>query len=569
MPWDANGRWIPENGNDSVANNLTGLLASNSRYIQSARAAGQNSANKRGLLNSSISAGAGEAAAINAALPIASQDAAQTFQRNQAVLEGGLLYDNQSRLAEQKFGFDTQLNTQQNTAQMARDQLGANTQLTLQQREAEAASERLQMQIAGATAEQLREFDQRTAEQLRSIAAGTATLTQQQEGAMALQRDAAGANERLQAQQNAAAKERLQLEQQGATEAQLREFDQRTAEQMRTIAGEAARISQQSQGQIALQDRQDAAARERILIEQSGATQQQLREFDQRTAEQIRALTAEQERMSQSQSGALALQRDAQQGQLTLQQREAEFQRQRDILQQEGATAAQLREFDQRTEEQLRSIAGEAAQISQQSQGQLALQEMQNAAAKERLQMEQAGASETQLREFDQRTAEQLRSISADAARISQQSQGQLALQEMQNAASSAQISQQTQGNMALQAMQDAAARERLQMERSGATEAQLREFDQRSKEQAAALSSNERTAMMGADTDILQTQIGANSQLSGQYLDAFSNLANNDAIPADVRNAYIAEFKRVMEQGQGLINVASNTPLNWGTGAT
>jgi hypothetical protein len=71
----------------SVETRLSGLLASDSPYIRAARLAGERQANARGLLNSSIAAGNSEAAAIAAAAPIASQDAAQIAQRNQTNLE--------------------------------------------------------------------------------------------------------------------------------------------------------------------------------------------------------------------------------------------------------------------------------------------------------------------------------------------------------------------------------------------------------------------------------------------------------------------------------------------------
>lgn len=61
--------------NSLVANQLQGLLASNSPYIQQAQQAGMNSAASRGLLNSSIASGASQAAAIQSAMPIAAQDA--------------------------------------------------------------------------------------------------------------------------------------------------------------------------------------------------------------------------------------------------------------------------------------------------------------------------------------------------------------------------------------------------------------------------------------------------------------------------------------------------------------
>lgn len=58
-----------------VSGRLQGLLSSKSPYLDRARTRAKQYANRRGLLNSSIAAGAGEAAAIDAALPIATADA--------------------------------------------------------------------------------------------------------------------------------------------------------------------------------------------------------------------------------------------------------------------------------------------------------------------------------------------------------------------------------------------------------------------------------------------------------------------------------------------------------------
>src|SRR5437868_8985 len=59
----------------SVEKNLQGIYGSDNGIVSQARAAGQRMAAKRGLLNSSIAAGAGEDAALKSALPIAQQDA--------------------------------------------------------------------------------------------------------------------------------------------------------------------------------------------------------------------------------------------------------------------------------------------------------------------------------------------------------------------------------------------------------------------------------------------------------------------------------------------------------------
>ena len=58
-----------------VSGRLSGLLSENSPYLEQARSRARRTANRRGLMNSSIAAGAGEEAAIAAALPIAQADA--------------------------------------------------------------------------------------------------------------------------------------------------------------------------------------------------------------------------------------------------------------------------------------------------------------------------------------------------------------------------------------------------------------------------------------------------------------------------------------------------------------
>ena len=61
--------------NQLTSNNLTKLISDGSPYLDLARTGAAQTANSRGLLNSSMAAGAGEAAAIASALPIAQSDA--------------------------------------------------------------------------------------------------------------------------------------------------------------------------------------------------------------------------------------------------------------------------------------------------------------------------------------------------------------------------------------------------------------------------------------------------------------------------------------------------------------
>lgn len=72
---------------DSVANALTKLTSQDSQLMRQAQTSGLQTANRRGLLNSSMAVKAAEDAAYAAAVPIASQDAAQANTENMANLD--------------------------------------------------------------------------------------------------------------------------------------------------------------------------------------------------------------------------------------------------------------------------------------------------------------------------------------------------------------------------------------------------------------------------------------------------------------------------------------------------
>ncbi len=82
MPLKPDGTFEPEDA--SVTKQLTTVLDTNSPLLTRARTGAAQVANRRGLLNSSMAAQAGEAAALDVALPIASQQAGQIHQSNQA-----------------------------------------------------------------------------------------------------------------------------------------------------------------------------------------------------------------------------------------------------------------------------------------------------------------------------------------------------------------------------------------------------------------------------------------------------------------------------------------------------
>jgi hypothetical protein len=103
--FDAVTRQVDPN-KETVSGQLDTLIAKDSPYIQRARTNAAEVANSRGLLNSSMAAGAGEAAAIDAALPIAASDASTysgAARENNAATNASLSQtaqaSNQSKLA--------------------------------------------------------------------------------------------------------------------------------------------------------------------------------------------------------------------------------------------------------------------------------------------------------------------------------------------------------------------------------------------------------------------------------------------------------------------------------------
>ncbi len=94
---------------ETVEGRMAGILSRGSPYIESARSRAMQTANRRGLLNTSIAAGEGERAAIESALPIVQQDAGFMQQRNLA-RQGGLI---QSRLQAEQGDISSRLQAEQ------------------------------------------------------------------------------------------------------------------------------------------------------------------------------------------------------------------------------------------------------------------------------------------------------------------------------------------------------------------------------------------------------------------------------------------------------------------------
>lgn len=80
MAYNSAGLWTPED--DSVASGVAKITSQNSPLMQQAQTQAAQTSNRRGLLNSSMATGEAQRSVLNAAIPIASQDAQQTSQKN-------------------------------------------------------------------------------------------------------------------------------------------------------------------------------------------------------------------------------------------------------------------------------------------------------------------------------------------------------------------------------------------------------------------------------------------------------------------------------------------------------
>lgn len=97
----------------TVQGQLKNIIAADSPLMQQAGTRARQSANSRGLINSSMAVGAGHAAVIDAALPIAQQDAQTYYAANKstadaqnAALHFGAAAGNQASLADAQLGTD-------------------------------------------------------------------------------------------------------------------------------------------------------------------------------------------------------------------------------------------------------------------------------------------------------------------------------------------------------------------------------------------------------------------------------------------------------------------------------
>lgn len=180
--------------NETVRSQLQQIIADDSPLMQQARARAMQQSNARGLLNTSMAATAGESALYDAAMPIATQDAAtyaragefnagqaNTFSRdNNAFVRDAYMADFNVQAnewaAQQQFDRDyktldrqQQLTLErdaiQNGYQSARDQFAAQTQMSIAQMEAASRAASIQPDTSMARLDAQLAADDRRAQQ--------------------------------------------------------------------------------------------------------------------------------------------------------------------------------------------------------------------------------------------------------------------------------------------------------------------------------------------------------------------------------------------------------------------
>lgn len=163
--------------NDDIVAQLNRITSQDSDYMKQARTAGLQTANRRGLLNSSIAAGASQAEALRAAAPLAAQNAQQMAARNLERLSSTFAGQRQ----QAQFGHEIGMQERQLTAaeqqqlrdieaRMTMQGIDINAQRELQQRANEHATALAEMNIAAESERLGRQLTAAEQQQLRDLA---------------------------------------------------------------------------------------------------------------------------------------------------------------------------------------------------------------------------------------------------------------------------------------------------------------------------------------------------------------------------------------------------------------
>jgi hypothetical protein len=307
---------------ESVVKQVTGLMSQDSPLMTQAKTAGLQQANQRGLLNSSMAIGSAQDSAYRAALPIASQEAAQRAQRNAQSIDIG------SREGMQQKDIDAQRGMQERQFEFTGTQAGLDRslQLAMQGNQITAAQEAQIRDITSreglAAAERaLQEMMQGRQFEFAGTQAGLDRALQS-----ALQSNQITAQEQAQLR-DIAMREGISAAERALSEMmQGRDIDATRENQIRDIesrfglqANDAASLMQRLGMEIASREGMQAeeiAFRDKAMMEEIGARyglqERDIQATMQRMQADIAARAATQEREIQYQTGERALDRNLQ-----------------------------------------------------------------------------------------------------------------------------------------------------------------------------------------------------------------------------------------------------------------
>lgn len=160
MPYNSKGEWVPED--DSVATRVTQITSKDSPLMRQAQGIGLATANRRGLLNSSMAVGAAQASTLAAAVPIASQDAQQTYGKNTQKMQSDTQFGLQRLQGEQQLGLQRLQGDQQTSLQKLQgeqatgiERLQGENRLAVQKLQGDQQSSLAQTQLAAAERERV------------------------------------------------------------------------------------------------------------------------------------------------------------------------------------------------------------------------------------------------------------------------------------------------------------------------------------------------------------------------------------------------------------------------------
>lgn len=225
---------------DSVIGQMNAITDSGSSYIKQAEAAGTRTAQRRGLINSSIAAGASRGAAINAAAPLAMQEAQQRAGRNSIRLDG--------TLQRERLGMSIDSNEKMQGLDIASRE-GMQTQALA------AEAERLGRQLTAQEQAQIRDITNAQLMQGRDLENRTQLTTMELEG-----------RSRLQTQALAAESERLGRQLSAAEQENIRNISSQQFMQTRDIGSREGMLATELQSREAMQREEAASLLQRLNL---------------------------------------------------------------------------------------------------------------------------------------------------------------------------------------------------------------------------------------------------------------------------------------------------------------